>query len=53
MLSDALTLLASLSGIADDDTAKEVVQALDYQPLALANAATFVQLAREKKKLPP
>ncbi|XP_068737766.1 uncharacterized protein [Montipora capricornis] len=49
MLSDALTLLAFISGIADDDTAKEVAEALDYQPLALASAATFVRLAREKK----
>ncbi|XP_068705672.1 uncharacterized protein [Montipora foliosa] len=49
MLSDALTFLASLSGIADDDTAKEVAQALDYQPLALASAATFVRIVREKK----
>ncbi|XP_068705665.1 uncharacterized protein [Montipora foliosa] len=49
MLSDALTLLASLSGIADDDTAKEVAEALDYQPLALASAATFVRFVRDKK----
>ena len=49
MLSDALTLLASISGIAASDAAKEVAQALDYQPLALASAATFVRLVREKK----
>ena len=49
MLSDSLSLLASLSGIADDDTAKEVAEALDYQPLALASAATFVRLVRESK----
>ncbi|XP_068705643.1 uncharacterized protein [Montipora foliosa] len=48
MLSDALTLLASLSGIAANDAGKEVAQALDYQPLALASAATFVRLVREK-----
>ena len=48
MLSDALTLLANLSGIADNDAGKEVAQALDYQPLALASAATFVRLVREK-----
>ena len=47
MLSDALTLLASISGIADNDTAKEVAHALDYQPLALASAATFLRLVRE------
>ena len=50
MLSDALTLLASLSGVAADDTSKEVAHALDYQPLALASAATFVRLVREKKE---
>ena len=49
MLSDALTLLASLSGIAANDTAKEVAHALDYQPLALASAATFVRLVRTQK----
>ncbi|XP_068737135.1 uncharacterized protein [Montipora capricornis] len=49
MLSDALSLLASISGIANDDTAKEVAQALDYQPLALASAAAFAQLVRERK----
>ena len=48
MLSEALTLLASISGIADNDAGKEVAQALDYQPLALASAATFVRLVREK-----
>ena len=42
--SDATSLLATISGIADDETAKEVAQALDYQPLALASAATFVKL---------
>ncbi|XP_068736187.1 uncharacterized protein [Montipora capricornis] len=48
MLSDALTLLASISGIAANGAGKEVAQALDYQPLALASAATFVRLVREK-----
>ena len=41
--SDATSLLASISGIADDETAKNVAHALDYQPLALASAATFVK----------
>ena len=48
-LYDAISLLTSISGIDNDDTAKEVVQALDYQPLALASAATFVQQVRETK----
>ena len=48
-LCDAISLLTSLSGIANDDTAKQVAQVLDYQPLALASAATFVQLVRESK----
>ncbi|XP_068703615.1 uncharacterized protein [Montipora foliosa] len=48
-LYDAISFLTSISGIDDDDTAKEVVQALDYQPLALASAATFVQQVRETK----
>ena len=41
--SDATSLLATISGIADDETAEKVAQALDYQPLALASAATFVK----------
>ena len=45
--SDAIFLLASLSGIADDETEKEVARALDYQPLALASAAIFVKQVRE------
>ena len=48
-LYDAISLLTSISGIDNDDTAKEVVRALDYQPLALASAATFVQQVRETK----
>ena len=48
-LSDATSLLATISGIADDETAKKVAHALDYQPLALASAATFVkQLCNSK-----
>ena len=45
--SDANSLLASLSGIADSETEKEVARALDYQPLALASAAIFVKQVRE------
>ena len=45
--SDAISLLSSLSGIADDETEKEVARALDYQPLALASAAIFVKQVRE------
>ncbi|XP_068723484.1 uncharacterized protein [Montipora capricornis] len=47
ILSDAISLLASLSGIADGETEKEVARALDYQPLALASAAIFVKQVRE------
>ncbi|XP_015747367.1 PREDICTED: uncharacterized protein LOC107327129 [Acropora digitifera] len=47
--SDATSLLATISGITDDETAKKVAHALDYQPLALASAATFVkQLCNSK-----
>ena len=45
--SDAISLLASLSGIADGENEKEVARALDYQPLALASAAIFVKQVRE------
>ena len=45
--SDAISLLASLSGIADGETEKEVARALDYQPLALASAAIFVKQVRQ------
>ena len=47
--SDATSLLAAISGIADDETAEKVAHALDYQPLALASAATFVKLLCESK----
>ena len=47
--SDATSLLATISGIADDETAKKVAHALDYQPLALASAATFVKLFCDNK----
>ncbi|XP_067053043.1 uncharacterized protein [Acropora muricata] len=48
-LSDATSLLATISGIADDETAKKVAHALDYQPLALASAATFVKQLCDSK----
>ena len=47
--SEAISLLATISGIADDETAKKVAHALDYQPLALASAATFVKQLFENK----
>ncbi|XP_044174637.1 uncharacterized protein LOC114947485, partial [Acropora millepora] len=47
--SDATSLLATISGIADDETAEKVAHALDYQPLALASAATFVKLLCDSK----
>ena len=49
--SDATSLLATISGIADDETAKKVAHALDYQPLALASAATFVKQLCDSKLL--
>ena len=47
--SDAISLLAAISGIADDETAEKVAHALDYQPLALASAATFVKQLCDNK----
>ena len=47
--SDATSLLTTISGIADDETAKKVAHALDYQPLALASAATFVKQLCDSK----
>ncbi|KAJ7370379.1 hypothetical protein OS493_032555 [Desmophyllum pertusum] len=46
---DASCLLAKLSGIASSEMDKEVAQALDYQPLALASAATYVRQVRQNK----
>ena len=45
---DAMTLLEKLSGISDYDT-KKLAQVLDYQPLALAIAATYVREAQENR----
>ena len=47
--SDATSLLATISGITDDEAAKKVAHALDCQPLALASAATFVKLLCDNK----
>ena len=47
--SDATSLLATISGITDDEAAKKVAHALDYQPLALGSAATFVKLLCDNK----
>ena len=47
--SDATSLLAAISGIADDETAEKVANALDYQPLALASAATFLKQLCDSK----
>ena len=48
-LADATSLLATLSGIAVTEVETEVARTLDYQPLALASAATFVKHFRENK----
>ena len=48
-LADATSLLVMLSGITDRDTEAEVARTLDYQPLALASAATFVKQIRQNK----
>ena len=44
--SDAAYLLAMVSGINDPDMEDKVAKALDYQPLALASAATYVKQVR-------
>ena len=46
---DASSLLANLSGINDSENGKEVAQALDYLPLALASAAIYVRQARQNE----
>ena len=46
---DSCSLLAMLSGISDCETEKEVTMKLDYQPLALASAATYVKQVRQNK----
>ena len=46
---DASCLLTKLSCMEESETGKEVAQALDYQPLALASAAIYVRQVRENK----
>ncbi|CAH3178591.1 unnamed protein product, partial [Porites lobata] len=46
---DATSLLAKVSGVFDNELAKNVAQKLDYQPLALAGAAVFVKDIRQDK----
>ena len=46
---DACSLLANLSGFSDDRMENEVAQALNYQPLALASAATYLRQVRRNK----
>ena len=48
-LVDATSLLTMLSGITDSEMEKEVTRTLDYQPLSLASAASFVKHVRENK----
>ena len=48
-VDDACSLLAMLSGISDCEMGKEAANTLDYQPLALASAATYVNQVRQKK----
>ena len=47
--SDATSFLATISDIADDETARKVAHASGYQPLALASAATFVKQLCDSK----
>ena len=46
---DASSLLRRLSGVSDNEMEKEIVRVLDYQPLALASAATYVRQVRQSK----
>ena len=46
---DASSLLSMLSGFTESEMEKEVAQALDHQPLALASAATYVKQVRKSK----
>ena len=46
---DARSLLRLLSGVNDGEMEDEVVQALDYQPLALASASLYVREVRQSK----
>ena len=46
---DSYSLLEMLSGFSDSEMVKEVTLKLDYQPLALASAATYVKQVRQNK----
>ncbi|CAH3136864.1 unnamed protein product [Pocillopora meandrina] len=46
---DACFLLNLLSGISDAKMEKEIAKELDYQPLSLAAAATYVRQVRQNK----
>ena len=48
-VDDSCSLLTMLSGISDREMEKEVTVKLDYQPLALASAATYVKQVRQNK----
>ena len=48
---DAICLLTKLSCMDESEMRKEVAQALDYQPLALASAATYVRQVRQNKAM--
>jgi len=49
--TDARSLLAKLSGVADSELGTIIAQTLDYQPLALAGAAVFVETFGRTKRL--
>ena len=49
---EAGSLLEMLSGFTDRKMEKEVAEVLDYQPLALASAATYVREIRKSKLTP-
>ena len=49
---EAGSLLEMLSGFSDPKMEKEVARVLDYQPLALASAATYVREVRNNKLTP-
>ena len=46
---DACSLLRLISGVTESEMEKEIVQVLDYQPLALASAATYVRQVLQSK----
>ena len=47
---EACSLLALISGISDNEIGEQVARELDYQPLALASAATYVKQLRQSKR---